>query len=59
MESLNSLIQFIKVIVIIVTVHELGHFLIARATGMRAEVFAIGMGMRLFGWNKITGFTFG
>ena len=59
MESLNSLIQFIKVIVIIVTVHELGHFLIARATGMRAEIFAIGMGMRLFGWNKITGFTFG
>ncbi|MFN4818937.1 MAG: RIP metalloprotease RseP [Ignavibacteria bacterium] len=59
MESLNLLIQFAKVILIIVTIHELGHFLIARATGMRAEIFAIGMGMRLFGWNKITGFTFG
>lgn len=59
MESLNLLIQFAKVILIIVSIHELGHFLIARATGMRAEIFAIGMGMRLFGWNKITGFTFG
>jgi len=26
---------------------------------MRAEVFAIGFGKRLFGWNRITGFTFG
>lgn len=26
---------------------------------MRAEIFAIGMGFRLFGWNKINGFTFG
>ena len=59
MESLNLLIQFAKVILIIVSIHELGHFLIARATGMRAEIFAIGMGMRLFGWNKINGFTFG
>lgn len=59
MESINLFIQFAKVILIIVTIHELGHFLLARATGMRAEIFAIGMGMRLFGWNKITGFTFG
>ena len=59
MESLNLIIQFIKVIVIIVSIHELGHFLLAKATGMRAEIFAIGMGTRLFGWNKITGFTIG
>ena len=26
---------------------------------MRADIFAIGFGKRLFGWNKITGFTFG
>jgi regulator of sigma E protease len=28
-------------------------------TGMRAEVFAFGMGYRLFGYNRITGFSFG
>jgi regulator of sigma E protease len=59
MDTLNLIFQFIKVIGIIVTIHELGHFLAARACGMRAEIFALGMGYRLFGWNKITGFTFG
>jgi regulator of sigma E protease len=28
-------------------------------TGMRADVFAVGFGKRLFGYNKKTGFTFG
>jgi regulator of sigma E protease len=28
-------------------------------TGMRAEVFALGIGYRLFGYNKMNGFTFG
>lgn len=59
MEVLDWVWQFIKVIIIIVTVHELGHFLAARMCGMRADVFAIGMGPRLFGWNKKTQFTFG
>ncbi|MEY3311874.1 MAG: Sigma protease regulator [Bacteroidota bacterium] len=59
METLNLFVQFVKVIGIIVTIHELGHFLTAKACGMRAEIFAVGMGFRLFGWNKINGFTFG
>lgn len=59
MEFLNSLFYFIIVLGVLVFVHELGHFLAARMTGMRAEVFSIGMGKRLFGWNKINGFTKG
>ncbi len=59
MELLFNIIYFIIAIGILVAIHELGHFLAARLTGMRAEVFAIGMGKRLFGWNKINGFTFG
>lgn len=59
MEFFNSLFYFIIVLGILVFVHELGHFLAARLTGMRAEVFSIGMGKRLFGWNKITGLTKG
>ena len=52
-------VAFILLIGILVFVHELGHFLVARWTGMRANIFAIGMGPRLFGWNKRNGFTFG
>lgn len=59
MEFLNSLFYFIVVLGILVFVHELGHFLAARMTGMRAEIFSIGMGKRLFGWNRITGLTKG
>ena len=44
---------------VLVFIHELGHFLAARMCGMRADVFAIGMGPRLFGWNRVTGFSFG
>ncbi|MEP7220552.1 MAG: site-2 protease family protein, partial [Bacteroidota bacterium] len=59
MVFLESILAFIVVVGILVFVHELGHFLAARWTGMRAEVFAVGMGPRLFGWNRKTGFTFG
>jgi len=59
MELLFNIIYFIIAIGILVAIHELGHFLAARLTGMRAEVFSVGMGKRLFGWNKINGFTWG
>ncbi|NUN69426.1 MAG: RIP metalloprotease RseP [Bacteroidetes bacterium] len=59
METISTVIYFLITIGILVFVHELGHFLAAIACGMRAEVFAIGMGNRVFGWNKITGFTAG
>jgi len=59
MTFLQPLISFIIVIGVLVFVHELGHFLAALWTGMRADVFALGMGPRLFGWNKLQGFTFG
>ncbi|MCC6846332.1 MAG: RIP metalloprotease RseP [Bacteroidetes bacterium] len=59
MEILGWIWQFVKVIAIIVAVHEFGHFIAARLCGMRADIFALGMGPRLFGWNKKTKFTFG
>ena len=58
-ETFFSIIAFIILIGVLVFIHELGHFLAARWTGMRAEVFAVGMGPRLFGWNRLNGFTFG
>ena len=53
------IVYFIIAIGILVLIHEFGHFILARLSGMRAEVFAFGWGYRLFGWNKIIGFTFG
>ena len=55
----QSIIAFIVALGILILVHELGHFVMARINGMRVNVFALGMGFRLFGWNKISGFTFG
>jgi regulator of sigma E protease len=59
MAIVSTLFYFIITIGILVLVHEFGHFLAAISCGMRAEVFAVGMGNRLFGWNKKTKFTFG
>ncbi len=59
MEIIASIFYFIIVLGILVFVHELGHFIMARLSGMRVETFALGMGYRLFGWNKVNGFTFG
>ncbi|MBL7129364.1 MAG: RIP metalloprotease RseP [Ignavibacteria bacterium] len=59
MELISTIFYFLIVIGILVFIHEFGHFIAARACGMRAEVFALGIGFRLFGYNKKTGFTFG
>ncbi len=59
MEFFNSTIYFIITIGILVFIHEFGHFIAAKICKMRTEVFAIGFGKRLIGWNKINGFTFG
>ena len=56
---MDYIIYFAITIGILVFIHELGHFLAAKLTGMRADVFAVGFGKRLFGYNKKTGFTFG
>lgn len=56
---MTTLLIFIVLIGILVFVHELGHFVTARWMGMRADIFAVGMGPRMMGWNPINRFTFG
>lgn len=46
---MQTLISFIAVLGIIVFVHELGHFLAAKLTGMRVEIFSLGFGRKLIG----------
>jgi len=56
---MDYIIYFAITIGILVFVHEFGHFAAAKLSGMRVDVFAIGFGKRLFGWNKKKGFSFG
>ena len=44
-------LPFLAILTILVFVHELGHYLIARLNGVRVEVFSIGFGPELFGWT--------
>lgn len=59
MDVIFSIIGFILAIAVLVLVHEWGHYIAAKLTGMRADIFALGMGKRLIGWNKKTGLSFG
>ena len=43
-----GIILAILVFGLIVTIHELGHFLLAKKNGIHVEEFSIGMGPRLF-----------
>jgi len=46
---------FLLIITVVVFVHELGHYLVARANGIRVEVFSIGFGPEVWGWNARSG----
>jgi len=46
---------FLFVITLVVFFHELGHFLVARACGVTVDVFSIGFGKEIFGWNDRRG----
>ncbi|AUH34705.1 RIP metalloprotease RseP [Paracoccus tegillarcae] len=46
--TLYTLLAFIVALSIIVAVHEFGHYIVARWSGIKAEVFSIGFGPRLF-----------
>ncbi len=53
--ALGYLLPFVLVLSVLVFVHEFGHFFVARCFGVRVEVFSIGFGRELFGWNDRTG----
>src|SRR3546814_18655060 len=51
----SYIVPFVVVLTIIVFVHELGHYWVARRCGVRVEVFSIGFGPELFGWYDKNG----
>ncbi len=59
METLLSLLHyflsFVVVISVIVFVHEFGHYIVAKWCGVKIDVFSLGFGKELFGWNDKSG----
>jgi len=52
---LTYVVPFLIVLTVLVFVHELGHYLVARRNGVRVEVFSVGFGPELFGFTDRAG----
>jgi regulator of sigma E protease len=50
-----TIISFVIVIGPLIFVHELGHYLVGRLCGVKADIFSIGFGRELFGWTDKRG----
>jgi len=52
---LTTLVSFVVVLTVIVFVHEMGHYLVARWNGIAVQTFSIGFGPELFGFDDRRG----
>lgn len=54
-ETLHTTLAFVVAIALLITVHEYGHFIVARRLGVKVEKFSIGFGPALFSWKSRDG----
>ncbi len=52
---LQTVFAFILTITIVVFIHELGHYLVAKFNGIKVTDFSIGMGPKIFSWKDKSG----
>ncbi|MEM9726014.1 MAG: RIP metalloprotease RseP [Pseudomonadota bacterium] len=52
---LGVLAPFILVLAVVIFVHEYGHYIVGRWSGIHAEVFAVGFGPEIYGWDDQRG----
>ncbi len=52
MGILRELFAAVLVLGVVIILHELGHFLVARYFKIRIETFSVGFGPRLFGFRR-------
>ncbi len=52
LSTISNYLAPLLVFGLVVFVHELGHFIAAKMTGVYAPVFSLGWGSRLFGWRR-------
>jgi regulator of sigma E protease len=50
--GIEKILTFLVMLSVLIVLHELGHFIIARRNGVRVNEFAVGMGPKLFGWTS-------
>lgn len=58
MEALQSVISLIITLGILVTIHEFGHFWVARRCGVKVLRFSVGFGKALYTWKDAQGTEF-
>ncbi|HEC90459.1 MAG TPA: RIP metalloprotease RseP [Alphaproteobacteria bacterium] len=51
----DYIVPFLFILTVLVYVHEMGHYLIARHNGVRVEAFSIGFGPEIYGWTNKAG----
>lgn len=47
-----TIILFLVVLAVLIFVHELGHFLVAKKSGIRVDEFAVGFPPKIFSWTR-------
>lgn len=50
--GVSAIVPFVILLGILIFVHELGHFMVARWCGVRVEVFSLGFGKKLFKFQR-------
>ena len=55
LNTIYYVVPFIVLLGVLVFVHELGHFLVARLCGVKVTEFSIGFGRKLWGWTDRKG----
>lgn len=50
--GLSAIIPFIVLLGLLIFVHEMGHFLVAKFFGVRVEVFSLGFGKKIFQFKR-------
>ena len=51
-DILMAFLPFVILLGVLVFIHELGHFMVARFCGVRVEVFSLGFGKKLLKWKR-------
>lgn len=51
-QGFSAIVPFVTLLGILIFVHELGHFLVARWCGVRVEVFSLGFGKKILQYKK-------
>ncbi|MDH5749971.1 MAG: RIP metalloprotease RseP [Rhodospirillales bacterium] len=51
----DYVIVFLFVLTVLIFIHEMGHFLVARYNRVRVDVFSIGFGPEIYGWTDKVG----